>query len=305
MSDWLERPDGVRLHVRDTGPPDAPATLVLVHCYALDLRVWDPLCAELDPALRVVALDLRGHGRSGPAGPGTAVADLGDDLAALVTERVPDGPVVLAGHSMGGMAVMAMADHHPDLVADRVAGVALLATSSCDMAAMTLGLPGPLAPAARWLERNGMAALAAVGAGRIPCSPLMGPLTRWLGFGRDPRPADVAAVAALAAGCRIGGVAGLRRAIDAHDCRLALVTFDGIPTVVAVGDEDRVTPVRHAAVIAQWLPGARLVVHPGAGHMLPVERATEVARLLEDLTRDAVAAWARRGGSGWRLPAAV
>jgi pimeloyl-ACP methyl ester carboxylesterase len=278
-------------------------TVVLVHCYALDLRVWDPVCAALDDAeVAVVRFDLRGHGASDPAATGIGVPDLGDDLAALIAEVVPDGPVVLAGHSLGGMVVMAMADRHPDLVADRVAGVALLATSSGDMAAMTLGLPGPLARGVRWAERAGMAALAAAGAARIPCpGPLMDVLTRWLGFGEGARPADVTAVAGLAAECRIGGVHGLRRAIDEHDCRCALITFDGIPTVVAVGDRDRVTPVRHAAVIAQWLPGARLVVHPGAGHMLPVERAGEIALLVEGLAADAAA---RPTGAGARLTAA-
>jgi len=293
------------LHVRRDGPDGAPLTVVLVHCYALDLRVWDAVCeASAGGPFAVVRLDLRGHGRSDAAGAGAGVPELGDDLAALLTDLVPDGPVVLVGHSLGGTAVMAMADRHPDLVADRVAGVALLATSSGDMATMTLGLPGPLARGARWAERTGMAALAALGATRIPCpDPLMRPLTRWLGFGSDPRPAAVAAVSVLAAQCRIGGVAALRRAIDEHDCRCALITFDGIPAVVAVGDEDRVTPVRHAAVIAQWLPGARLVVYPGAGHMLPVERSAEVARLLAGLADDSLAAWSRRDGTGWRLAA--
>jgi len=292
---WLVRPDGTRLHVRRDGPRDGPATVVLVHCYALDLRVWDPLCAALDGGpYGVVRVDLRGHGRSDAAGR-AGVADLGDDLAALLVEVVPDGPVVLVGHSLGGMAVMAMADRHPGLVAERVAGVALLATSSSGMGTLTLGLPGPVGAWARRVERTGMAALAATGAARLPCpGPVLGAITRWLGFGADPRPADVAAVAAIAAVCRIGEVAGLRRSIDVHDCRAALVTFDGLPTVVAVGDQDRITPVRHAAVIAQWLPTARLTVYPGAGHMLPVERSAEVARLVTGLVGEAVQIWTRR-----------
>jgi pimeloyl-ACP methyl ester carboxylesterase len=202
---------------------------------------------------------------------------------------------------MGGMAIMALADRHPQLVADRVTGVAFVATSSSEMRTASLGLPHPLGMAALRLERWGMGALAVFGAGRLPLPPgVLGPLTRWLAFGAAPRAADVAAVSALAAACRLGGIAGLRRTIDAHDCRLALITFDGLPAVVLVGDEDRVTPVRHAAVIAQWLPHARLVVLPGAGHMLPLERAVELAGALEAVLDGARAEWDRTVAAGWR-----
>jgi len=83
----------------------------------------------------------------------------------------------------------------------------------------------------------------------------------------------------------------LRRTLDEHDCRLALITFDQLPTIVLVGDQDRLTSVRHAAVITQWLPHARLHVLPGAGHMLPCERTTTIVDLLTRLVDNAIDAW--------------
>jgi pimeloyl-ACP methyl ester carboxylesterase len=98
-------------------------------------------------------------------------------------------------------------------------------------------------------------------------------------------------VSALLGTCRLGAIAGLRRTIDEHDCRLALMTLDRVPAVAMVGDEDRLTPVRHAAVITQWLPHARLVVFAAAGHMLPLERADAVVDHLAALLESAGSTW--------------
>src|ERR1700712_5065908 len=112
----LERPvasrfltgDGTALHVRSSGPSDAAVTVVLVHGWTQDHRTWDDVVARMGPSQRVLRYDLRGHGGSAPAKPGTAtIARLADDLAELITERAPHGKLVLAGHSMGGMTIMA------------------------------------------------------------------------------------------------------------------------------------------------------------------------------------------------------
>src|SRR5215207_9295459 len=115
--------DGTRLRVFDhgdhDGDPDSPVTVILVHCYALDHREWDAVLAALDlggAAIRVLRYDQRGYGESGGVTPHTAtLAQLGDDLAELIVALVAAGRVVLAGHSMGGMAIMAMAERHPEL----------------------------------------------------------------------------------------------------------------------------------------------------------------------------------------------
>src|SRR5690606_31084170 len=87
------------------------------------------------PQARLVFYDQRSHGRSSRAAPGHAtIDDLATDLAAVIGTAAPTGPLVLVGHSMGGMALLALAGRDPDLFADRVHGVALLSTSANETA---------------------------------------------------------------------------------------------------------------------------------------------------------------------------
>src|SRR3954467_11225441 len=107
-------PDGVRLHVETTGSASAPVTVLLVHGWTCSTRSWHHQLAGLPRVLgadgvRVVAYDHRGHGDSAAAPAGTTqIEQLADDLACVLDEVVGDGPVVYAGHSMGGMTLMAL-----------------------------------------------------------------------------------------------------------------------------------------------------------------------------------------------------
>ena len=92
--------------------------------------------------MRCVWVDQRGHGRSGRGSEGSHDIDrLGVDLEQVLAAAAPEGPVVVVGHSMGGMTVLALADQRPDLFDDRVVGAGLLCTSSGGLAAVPLGLP--------------------------------------------------------------------------------------------------------------------------------------------------------------------
>src|SRR4051794_19327327 len=129
--------DAVPLHVEVDGA--GPVTVVLAHGWTLDATTWAPVARSLDA--RVVRYDHRGHGRSAAVGPATMTIDqLADDLAAVVAAVAPEGPLVLGGHSMGGMAIMALAQRHPE-VAARARGIALVATAAGGLAGHTLGLP--------------------------------------------------------------------------------------------------------------------------------------------------------------------
>ncbi|MGX7825125.1 alpha/beta fold hydrolase [Actinokineospora sp. 24-640] len=139
--------DGTALHVEDSAAPDAPATVLLSHGWTSDRRVWDALHPLLTPHARVIRFDHRGHGQSAPY-PAATLASLGDDLAELITTSVPTGRLVLVGHSMGGMAMMALAARHPDLVRSRVHAAFFVSTSSGRMSEITFGLPRPLVKAA-------------------------------------------------------------------------------------------------------------------------------------------------------------
>ncbi|RZQ62635.1 alpha/beta fold hydrolase [Amycolatopsis suaedae] len=268
--------DGTRLTVVESG--SGPATVVLVHGWTQDHTCWDPVVRRLE-GVRVLRYDHRGHGTSDPAKPGTAtIEQIADDLAELLADRVPDGPLVLAGHSMGGMTIMALAQRHPELVERRVSGVAFVGTSSGQMDRLTLGLPGVAGRAAPRVERMIHVLLERRRKDTLPGSPaFLAPFTRWLVFGRRAARADVLAVAAQALRGHPNSLAGFRTSIAQHDRKVVLGSLRGKPTVVLAGDRDRLCPLAHAKVIAGELPDAVFVRYPGAGHMLSYERPGEVA----------------------------
>jgi pimeloyl-ACP methyl ester carboxylesterase len=163
---------------------------------------------------------------------------------------------------MGGMTMMAFAERHPELLA-RVSGTAFVATSCGDLPAVHKAeqLVG------QWFSRR-----AAVGFARTMPVGL-----RFMLFGRRAPWADVLAGAAMIGRCTGQAFVDFRGEVAAHSRREALAALAGIPSVVLAGGADLLTPVRHARAIAQELPGAELVIYPGAGHMVPMERSTEVA----------------------------
>jgi pimeloyl-ACP methyl ester carboxylesterase len=123
--------DGVLLHSVTEGH-DAPVTVVLAHGFAARLEEYEPQRRALRDRTRLVLFDQRGHGRSGWGSQRSATIDrLGRDLGCVIDELTGDRPVVLVGHSMGGMAVLALARQRADLFTkNKVVGVALLSTSA-------------------------------------------------------------------------------------------------------------------------------------------------------------------------------
>ncbi|GLZ40526.1 alpha/beta hydrolase [Actinokineospora sp. NBRC 105648] len=283
--------DGVPLHVAEAG--SGPVTLVLVHGWTMDHTSWDPVVDDLladDPVdhpvgVRVVRFDLRGHGRSGAAPQGSATIDrLADDLAELVAARTT-GPVVLGGHSLGGMTLMALAERHPRLIAERVSGVAFVATTSGGLSRLTLGLPRWVAAPVLYLEKLVNKRIA-----RFRRPALLGrfsgfarPGVRWLVFGRDPVAAHIAATAAQVGRCNPANMVGFRSSLNEHERVHALSAYQGVPAVVMAGELDRLCPVPDSRIIAGRLPDADLLVYPGAGHMLNYERSSEVVAQLSTL----------------------
>jgi pimeloyl-ACP methyl ester carboxylesterase len=281
--------DGTRLHVEERGEPSAPLSVVLVHGWTLDSRTWGHQLEHLPEAVghpvRVLAHDNRGHGRSGPVRHADAtVAQVAEDLAEVVAQRT-GGPVVLAGHSLGGMAIMALVECHPELL-ERIAGVALVATSAGGLAEVTLNL-SPRAAATRLrLEAALNRRLLARGErpGRLPVT-LMRPGVRWLTFGKPATRAEVAIATRMVAGCSPFTVAAFRDSLNEHDRAQVLPQLAGRPVLVAGGTRDRLTPLPHSRLLAEAIPGAELVVYDEAGHMLPLERGPDLTRRLADLVR--------------------
>jgi pimeloyl-ACP methyl ester carboxylesterase len=280
---------GVELNVKADGPGDAPVTVILTHGWTLDVRTWGPVARALTapgrPPIRVIRYDHRGHGRScSIPRERMTIEGLADDLAELLNELVPDGPVVLGGHSMGGMTIMALAERHPELFAQRVGGVALVCTAAGGLADGTLGLSvralgalrrgeARLARSAWWARRPVLT--------RRPA--LLTPGMRLLLLGPGADRGALRITTQCVADCRPDSMIGFRPTLDAHERDAALAAFDAIPTEVLVGTRDRLTPVHHSRRIVRGAQKARLRVYPGAGHMLPLERVDAVAGRLAEL----------------------
>ena len=288
--------DGVALHVQVDGPPDAPVTVVLAHGWTLDTRTWGPVTRALvagTPA-RVVRFDHRGHGRSAAVDPSTMTLEqLADDMAAVLDAVAPGGPLVLGGHSMGGMTLMALAQRHP-AVYERVRGVALVSTAAGGLAGHTMGLHPRVAEVVARGERRmygsaGWASRRSLGNPRV-----LAPGVRWLLLGPRSGPEATRITVESVAQCRPLTVSGFRPALEAHEREVALATFARIPTAVLVGSKDRLTPVPMARRIASALPGASLTIFPDAGHMVPVERVAGVAGRISALVHGALARPAER-----------
>ena len=293
--------DGVPLHVEEVGSPDAPLTVVFCHGYTQQLAVWHyqrlALAEEVDA--RLVFWDQRSHGRSGRSPRARSTIDqLGSDLRAVLDACAPRGPVVLVGHSMGGMTVMALADAHPQLFGERVVGVALIATSTGRLASVTFGLPAAFTGATKvalpFLTRGMRGRPQLFEKGRRLGSDLAFVATRRGAFGTtDVPPSLVEFVEKMTADTPVDVIADFYDTFMSHDKLAALRVLRDVEVLVVCGSRDVVTPLDHSRAIAQELPDAQLVVVEGAGHMVQLERAPLVTLHLRALLRRATKGAAR------------
>jgi pimeloyl-ACP methyl ester carboxylesterase len=298
--------DGVLLHVEEVGPADAPMTVVFVHGYTLSMGSWAfqrrTLGAQLAtanghrPTARLVFYDQRGHGGSG-RGPSehSTIEQLARDLATVLETRVPRGPVVLVGHSMGGMTVMGLAALRPELFGTRVVGAALISTSSGNLAELHFGLPefftrvrAAVMPVAAWTMRRRPAIVERT---RRVAADLVSVATRSLSFASaEVDPALIHYVDAMIAGTPVDVIAEFYPALAGLDETGSLEPLRRIATLVLTGDADRMIPKEHSELIVERLPDAEFVVVPGAGHMVLLEKPDDVDAALTRLVRRVAAA---------------
>ncbi|MBB5897829.1 alpha/beta fold hydrolase [Kutzneria kofuensis] len=282
MDEVFPLEDGVGLNVVRSGAPDAPVTVVLAHGYALDHRSWHRVIPELaHDELQVVAYDHRGHGQSGPATPETAsIEQLGDDLAELIDRGVDSERVVVVGHSMGGMATMALVERHPRLFSQRVSGLAFLSTAVGRRGETSLAWPQAVGKLVEELEKVFGPVVRHI-RGRIEPAKAAG--LKWWLFGDDPNEEDAALTAEMVAEHWPATVALFRPAFDRYDREAALTVASRVPVVAAVGERDRLCPASNAQGLVKAVGSGDAVVLPGAGHMVPLERPAEVVRLVRGL----------------------
>ena len=278
--------DGIELSVVEHGAQDSPtATVVLAHGYVQSSKLWNGQVRDLvdtRPDLKVVTYDHRGHGRSGRTEREKAtIQQLGRDMARVIDAVAPDGPVVVAGHSMGGMTIMALAEEHPELFEGRVVGAAFVGTSAGELADVSYGLPAPVAKAVKKLlpvlnEKAVKDELA--GKPRK-----VGPLDARMIFPKGADPVLVKEALDVHRECSAETVAAFLATFSDHDRRTALASLSHVPTAVVVGDKDVLCPLPHSQALADALPTSELTVFPGVGHMVHMERRAEVSRILVGL----------------------
>ena len=296
--------DGVLLHVEvdegspDTASPDTP-TVVFSHGFCLSSASWVLQRKSLvRQGFRVVAWDQRGHGQSGRGSAESCTIDqLGRDLHRVLEDVVPEGPLVLIGHSMGGMTMMALAEQHPETIRDRVIAAAFVATSAGGTQLVSLGfgkyfghLVGRFGPGLLdRLAARPQLVRRALRAGRDVEQFLV---ERW-SFASPVPPAAVQLTSDLIFATPLDVMADFLPSLDGHDKRAALVHFHGVETLVLNGVHDVLTPPEHSEAIVREIPGAEHLVIEEAGHIIMLEHAEvldeQFAELIERGMRAAAA----------------
>jgi pimeloyl-ACP methyl ester carboxylesterase len=305
----LRTSDGVDLHVEvdevapytegSKGRAEGDPTLVFVHGYALNLECWYFQRQFFRGKHRLVLYDQRSHGRSGPSDRDHATIDqLGDDLDRLLREVVPEGDVILVGHSMGGMTVMAFAERHPDTFAQRVIGTALISTSAGGLhphRMISRLIPDSLGEQVGQRLMAGLAlAPELVDRVRRRGSNIGFLMADQFAFGDEVPASYVEFVDNMLAQTSFEVLAHFFPNFDALDKFRVLEEFARIPTYVIGGTKDVLTSIGHSRKMASRIPGATLVECGGAGHMVILERKDRVNSALEEMVAAATGSRAAR-----------
>jgi pimeloyl-ACP methyl ester carboxylesterase len=282
--------DGVQLAVREVGPPDAPLTVVFAHGFCLRMGSFHfqrvRLSQEWGPQVRMVFYDQRGHGSSDEA-PSTTytVPQLGMDLEAVLRATAPRGPIVLVGHSMGGMTVLSHARQYPQHYGGRIVGAALVASAAKGVARSPLGeiLKNPALEAVQFSVRY---APRLVQRGRGAARSVIGPILRAASYGNEKTsPSVVALTEKMMHDTPIPTLVGFLHALEVHDESAALPTLSTIPTLVVGGEHDLLTPAGYSRAMAAALWDAELIIVGGAGHLAQLEEPdiidTALVRLVQ------------------------
>jgi pimeloyl-ACP methyl ester carboxylesterase len=294
--------DGLPLHAevdeldvagrrRGRGPG---VTLVFVHGYALNLDCWHFQRSVWRGRVRSVYYDQRSHGRSGRSKSEHCTIDqLGRDLVRVLEDLTGDDPVVLVGHSMGGMTILALAEQRPDLFGTKIAGVGLLSTTAGGLdpgrvvfPMLPAGLgPGVVSRMVGALSRGHRAVDTVRTLGRD----IAITVTDLYAFGdRDVPAAYLELVWDMLAETPFQVVADFYPAFATLDKWHAAGSLGRVPTAIMCGTADRLTGIGHSRKLHSQVPGSDLLECEGAGHMVLIERHEDVNDELESLVSRAV-----------------
>jgi pimeloyl-ACP methyl ester carboxylesterase len=287
--------DGVDLHVeideyaaqgRRRAAPEL--TVVFIHGYTLSLDSWHFQRAAYRGRVRLVFYDQRSHGRSGRSTPGHAtIEQLARDLMTVLDTVVSHGPIVLVGHSMGGMTIAALAEDHPELFGERIVGVGLISTTAGGLEVHRMFGPGLPSLVGGQLAQRAVSVLArghrtVDGLRRISRSVAL-VVTDDLAFGDDVPASYVEFVDEMISATPFEVVAEFFPNFADLDKFESVKALSVVPTAIICGTADKFTPVEHSRKLHAHIAGSTLLECEGAAHLVFMERHDDVNEELDGL----------------------
>lgn len=284
--------DGTRLHARVFGRENG-YPIVLAHGITCALEVWAHQIADLAGDYRVIAYDHRGHGRSETPRQrrGYSLNHLAADLDAVLDATLAPGErAVIAGHSMGGIAISSWSQRYPGRVTACADGVALINTTTGDLLRDVRLAPVP-APLTQARIRAAGTFLKTFGAAPIP-GLAGGPNKRfvqYLAVGRDADPEVVDLIYRQFAATSPTGRGGWARVLvdNLGPNHISLHNLT-VPTLVIGSRKDRLLPIVASRHIAEHAPNLAAFVELSGGHCAILERPAEVNQQLRALAESVV-----------------
>lgn len=278
--------DGTKLHTQVFGPSDG-YPIVLAHGITCAIRVWGHQIADLSSDFRVIAYDHRGHGDSGvPKSGGYSLTHLASDLDSVLEATLAPGErAVIAGHSMGGIAISAWSDRYRHRVSERADAVALINTTTGELLEQVklFPVPPPLQQTRVQAARRALLAFGSV--------PIVGPanlavrqFVHMLAVGGEADPTVSALICDLfaktPAASRGHWVRVLVDALGPSHISLAGLT---VPTLVIGSTRDRLLPIAASRRIASAAPNLTKFVEMSGGHCSILEHPGAVNKELRGL----------------------
>ena len=265
-----------------------PVTMVFCHGYSLNLDCWHFQRAAYRGLVRMVFYDQRSHGRSGRSPEAHAtIAQLGRDLKRVLDDLTHDDPVVLVGHSMGGMTIMSLAEQFPELFGTKVVAAALISTTAGGLDPGRILFPMLPAGLGSGLVKRVVGTLSrthrAVDALRTRGHDVALVITDAYAFGEGVPEEQVQFVYDLLNRTPFDVVADFYPAFASLDSWSSCDVLARVPTSIISGTGDKITAIGHARKLHARIHGSDLLECDGAGHMVILERYVQVNAELTQL----------------------
>ncbi|WP_018296519.1 alpha/beta fold hydrolase [Corynebacterium lubricantis] len=278
--------DGVGVHYYEVGSAEAPVTVVYIHGFTLAAEsYYQQVDALREMDVRQVLVDLRGHGQTGAVRPELCSVDLAaDDVWAVIQARNVSGPVILVGHSLGGLVALSLSRRYSGKF--NLAGLVMINSSVEELADQ--GVPQILAtPTADAVYKAVETSPVEADKFREEVTKIIAPGLAVAVFQRDTDWELVDFHAAMIHETPLETFVGYFDDLQEHEELQAGPSLRGVPGYILVGAKDDVTPLAQADRLNEIWPEAYLQVIPHAGHMLLLETPEVVNAAIQRLVRRA------------------